>query len=135
MLRPFSTLPILLFLAACGPGSGAPSSGEPACEAPPATPVTVQRPSFTEGEYAVELERWGISADGTNAEATTDGINAAIRWAAAQGFQRVRLPAGTYLVGKRLHDHYTGGIELVSDMALFLDDGAVVRMVPNETWA
>jgi len=131
-------LPLVLvpLLAACAGSDGAVAAGPDEALCAPRLPErpTVRRPTFADGEYVVDLERWGISADGTNAEATTDGINAAIRWAAEQGMPHVRLPAGTYLIGKRLYDHYTGGIELVSGLALHLD-GATLRIVPNETWA
>lgn len=54
--------------------------------------------------YIVELTRWGISNTGTAPLQTTQGINNAFKWAFQQGYNYVRLPAGTYLVGK-------GGIE------------------------
>lgn len=122
---------LALFTLACDGGSGVTLE----CDPPLPDRPTVMRPSFAEREYLVELDRWGISADGTNAEATTDGINEAIRWAQGEGYGRVRLPAGTYLIGKRLYDHYTGGIELVDDIALMMDDETVLQIVPNDTWA
>lgn len=122
---------LLLLLTACGTDATSPGT----CAFPLPERPRVQRPVFAEGEYVIEAARWGIRTDGTEAEATTDGINEAIRWAAAEGYQRVRLPGGHYLIGKRLYDHYTGGIELVDDMALMMDDDTVLQIVPNETWA
>ncbi|MEK3725223.1 right-handed parallel beta-helix repeat-containing protein [Paenibacillus sp. FSL H8-0034] len=50
--------------------------------------------------YVIELARWGISNNGLNPLATTQGINNALIWANQNGFTTVKLPAGTYMVGK-----------------------------------
>lgn len=62
-------------------------------------------------------------------------INEAIAWAASEGFGRIRLPTGRYRIGKRLHDHYTGGIVMLDGTVLVMDDATVLQMAPNETWA
>lgn len=50
--------------------------------------------------YVIDLPKWGISNDGTNALATTRGINEALVWAKENGYTYVKLPAGIYTVGK-----------------------------------
>ena len=66
--------------------------------------------------------------------ARTDGLNQAIAWAAENGYARVRLPTGTYLVGTKQSDVYWGGIELESSVALVMDDETVIQMAPTDTW-
>ncbi len=46
---------------------------------------------------------------------------------------KVRLPAGTYLIGKHESNQYTSGIEIQSNIALVMDD-AVLQMAPTNTW-
>ena len=48
--------------------------------------------------YLLELDRWNVNNDGTNAENTTTGINEALIWASEQDYKEVVLPTGTYLI-------------------------------------
>lgn len=48
--------------------------------------------------FGVNLRKYGISSDGTNAEATTSGINRALSDAIAGGYSSVVFPYGTYLI-------------------------------------
>ncbi|OXM85198.1 pectin lyase [Paenibacillus rigui] len=48
--------------------------------------------------YAIELDRWGIQNNGTDAETTTRGINDALVWAKSAGYNHVVLRGGTYLI-------------------------------------
>lgn len=50
------------------------------------------------GSYLLELTRWNVKNDGTDAVNTSKGINNALLWAAQQGFGEVVLPNGLYLV-------------------------------------
>lgn len=50
--------------------------------------------------YIVELTRWGISSNGTNAIATTGGLNSAFTWARDNKYGVVIVPPGTYLIDK-----------------------------------
>lgn len=84
--------------------------------------------------YGIELSRWNIANNATNAEATTDGLNAAIAWAHENNFGTVRIPAGHYRVGKKTNDQYTEAIKLPGNIALVLDDAATIEMAPNDTW-
>lgn len=54
--------------------------------------------------YIIELSRWGISNDGSNPSTTTKGINDALVWANQNGYTYVKLPAGTYTVGKGIKE-------------------------------
>ena len=46
------------------------------------------------GTYVLELERWNVKNDGTDADNTSKGINNALLWASQQGFIEVVLPQG-----------------------------------------
>ena len=46
------------------------------------------------GTYVLELERWNVKNDGTDADNTSKGINNALLWASQQGFIEVVLPRG-----------------------------------------
>ena len=48
--------------------------------------------------YTLELEKFGIRNDGTEAEATSKGINAALQHAKTAGANKIVFPAGTYLI-------------------------------------
>jgi len=52
------------------------------------------------GVYFLDLSRWSVKNNGTNAVATTKGINDALTWASGQGYIEVILPRGTYLIDK-----------------------------------
>lgn len=55
--------------------------------------------------YTIELERFGISNDGTNATDTTIGINNATAYAQENGYDGVIFPEGTYLIdGAKVYD-------------------------------
>jgi len=85
-------------------------------------------------EYIIDLERWDISNNGTQAVATTDNLQAAIDWAVEQGFNQVVIPDGNYLIGKFGNAIYQRGIELHDDMALILSANTVIEMAPNDKW-
>ncbi len=48
--------------------------------------------------YVLELDKWIVKNDGTDAVNTTKGINNALEWASQQGFTEVVLPKGIYLI-------------------------------------
>ena len=50
------------------------------------------------GSYLLELSRWNVKNDGTNAVTTSAGINNALSWAATEGFAELVLPNGVYLI-------------------------------------
>jgi hypothetical protein len=93
---------------------------------PNALPASSGSNSSTEiPTYSIELTRWGISNDGTNPIETTLGINNALIWANQNGYVKVKLPQGTYLVDK------DSNINLVSDMHFQLDEHALIRKETN----
>ncbi|AOW12733.1 hypothetical protein LPB72_17110 [Hydrogenophaga crassostreae] len=94
----------------------------------------VVKPTIPTSSYTLEPWRWGVASNASNATATTDGMQAAIDWASSQGIGQFRVPAGEYLLGKIQTYNYAGGIKLPSNMALVLEPGAVLRMVPNDRW-
>ena len=78
----------LLFAAGCSDESTTPGGG--ALPGPTAPPLPAEPALGSGGEYLVEIDRWGISADGTNPTETTDRLNQAIAWAAENGYARAR---------------------------------------------
>lgn len=82
--------------------------------------------------YLLELGRWGIYNDETHSEETTRGFNAALKWAHENGYKKVAVPAGTYLISKGTKEgDENARINMVSDMTLLLDDKAVIEKEPN----
>jgi len=95
--------------------------------------------SFADGEeYLIDVEQWQISTTKTNPIETTVRIQAAIDDAVAKGFEKIKLPAGDYLIGKPLEsgavDIYYQGIELPSNVQFTLDNDARIYMDPNDKW-
>ncbi|WP_203258731.1 right-handed parallel beta-helix repeat-containing protein [Hyunsoonleella ulvae] len=84
--------------------------------------------------YIIELERWDIPNNRTEAVKTTDNLQAAIDWAIAEGYGIIRLPKGHYLIGKYGNDIYQAGITLDDNVAFLLDENAVIEMAPNNKW-
>lgn len=81
--------------------------------------------------YLIELNRWGISNDGTNPNTTTSGINNAIVWAVQNGYNYIKLPAGLYMVPKGTSDgDKTATIQLQSNMTLDLT-GCTIQKETN----
>lgn len=74
--------------------------------------------------YTVELERWGIKNNKTDAVNTSKGINNALTWASEQGFAEVILPKGIYLIDEN------NPVEPQSFMTLNLN-GATLRIRDN----
>ena len=85
------------------------------------------------GIYTIENARFGIDSTGGNARATTDGINAALRWAKEQGFTIVKFEKGTYMIQCKWRNRYiapTDGILVPSGLTLDLN-GSTFMMEPN----
>src|SRR5690606_5564281 len=83
-------------------------------------------------EYMIELDRWDIPNNRTSPEKTTDNLQAAIDWAVSEGYGRIHLPAGHYLIGKYGNDIYQAGIELKSNMAFLLEKVANIIIVSHK---
>ena len=91
-------------------------------------------PVMGSNQYVIDLVRWGINNNGQLPGQTIDSLQAAIDWAVAVGYDNIKLPAGTYMVGKKGNNIYTGGIELHSNMVFELDARAGIQMAPHDKW-
>ncbi len=79
--------------------------------------------------YTIENARFGISNTNEDARATTDGINAALRWAQEQGITHVRFETGTYLIQCNWRNRYkapTDGILVPAGLTLDLGDSEFI---------
>jgi len=84
-----------------------------------------EKVSGSPSHYLVELERWGIRNDGTDASGTTAGINLMLLWASAQQIHAVYLPSGSYMVSK------DSQINMVANMLWELPDDAIIQKETN----
>jgi len=101
----------------------------------PVRTFEVQLPAFAEvREHTIDVVQWEIPTNGTDADKTTLNLQAAIDNAHEQGFNRVILPAGEYLVGKPGNAVYHGGIEIRDNTEWVLSEGAVIQMQTNDKW-
>ena len=93
--------------------------------------------------YTIDLEKYNISNDNTNATNTTKGINQALVDAKSAGYKIVQLPKGHYAIdtsvkndivlsdGTNTWTHHRQGITMQSDMELILED-SILQMIPCE---
>ncbi len=85
-------------------------------------------------EYTIDLVQWDIPNDGTNAIKTTANLQAAIDWAHQEGYQKVTLPNGQYLVGEDVNDNYQGGIEIHDNTEFVFSPEAILEIDTNNKW-
>ncbi|SEL21945.1 parallel beta-helix repeat (two copies) [Aquimarina amphilecti] len=85
-------------------------------------------------EYIIDLDQWDIPNNRTDAIKTTTNLQAAIDWAHQEGYRRVILPEGTYLIGESINDIYQGGIEIHGDTEFVFRPGAILEMATNNKW-
>jgi len=85
-------------------------------------------------EYVIDVDQWDIPNDGTSPEKTTINLQAAIDWAHSEGYSRVILPEGSYLVGRPVNEIYQGGIEIRDQTEFVFAAGAVIQMDTNNKW-
>jgi len=84
--------------------------------------------------YVINNKEFKISSDRTDAYATTAGINAAIANAKSEGYSKVKLTAGEYLIQCADNGRWvppTGGIFVPSDMTLDLT-GTKIYLEAND---
>lgn len=117
-----------------GGGTVHPIPGPDECAWEPGARPTAELPPEHTDEYVIDLAHWQIDNDRGDPVQTRTRINEAILWATDNGFDRIVLPAGTYLVGEPTNDAYAAGIELQGDMTFELLDGAVIEMATNDRW-
>ena len=65
----------------------------------PTPKITADLSKFTK-EYIIEREKFGIFNDGTHADETSKGLNAALQHAKTLGANRIVFPPGTYLIAE-----------------------------------
>lgn len=107
-----------------------PSEGECAWEV--GERPSAELPPEHSNTYTLELDRWMIDSNRGDPVETRQRMNEAIASAVADGFDRVVVPAGHYLVGELTNEIYSAGIELPGNMTLELADGAIIEMAPND---
>ncbi len=112
-----------------------PNPGEGDCAWSLGERPTAELPPEHDNEYTIELERWAIDNGRGDPVETRNRLNEAIAWAVGEGgFDKVVLPAGTYLIGEATNDIYAAGLSLPSNMTFELAEGAVIEMAPNDRW-
>ena len=117
-----------------GDGDGDDSGFDGECSPARADKPEITAPAVHSNEYLLDLETWEIADDGSDPIGTRAAFNDALAWAVDNGYDKVRVPAGTYLVGEKTTDNYSAGIEIPGSMTLAFDDGAIVQMAANDTW-
>lgn len=95
-------------------------------------------------DYVIELDKFNISDDNTNAQSTTIGINKALEYAKERGYKSVKLPKGHYAIDTSVTNpiilsdkenewtHNRSGVIMKSDMKLYMD-GATLEMIPTNS--
>lgn len=84
--------------------------------------------------FTIDNKQFNISANKTNARATTDSINAAIRKAKSEGFEKIKLTKGEYLISSNRNDRWgypKDGIFVPSNTILDLTDATLI-LEPND---
>ncbi|MCU6710289.1 right-handed parallel beta-helix repeat-containing protein [Paenibacillus sp. J5C_2022] len=82
--------------------------------------------------YVIDLNKFGIKNDGTAPQATRLGINNALLWAKAQGYNHIVLPGGTYLIDLDTSDiSKSAGIVMQSGMHFQLSPDTEIRLQGN----
>ena len=109
-----------------------PGSGE--CAWSPGERPTAELPPVHDNEYVIDLTQWQISNQGTDPVETRTRLNEAIKWAKDNGYDKIVIPPGSYLVGEATSAAYQAGIDLQGDMTLELSAGTVIKMAPNDRW-
>lgn len=86
--------------------------------------ATADLSKFTK-EYVIDLKKFGISNDGTNAEQTSKGLNAALQEARESRDNRIVFPKGTYLISENdpvIFNHEDTVVDL---------NGSILKINPN----
>ena len=132
---------VLIFNTSCSHddsdanGTSTPDQEDLDAEGLPIRLFSAQLPQIpTANEYTIELDRWDIPNTNSDAAKTTANLQAAIDWAHDEGYTRVVLPAGEYLVGEDINDIYYGGIDIFGDTEFVFSEGAVLAIDTNDKW-
>lgn len=88
--------------------------------------------------YTLEVEKYDVRWDGTEAAMTTRGINRAIYEAAEAGYSEVEIPKGNYLIDAvnrlAVKPEEGAGIRVPSHMTLILHPKAELIVEPNSSY-
>lgn len=89
--------------------------------------------------YTLEVEKYGICSDGTEADVTTAGFNQALKNASEAGICEIDIPRGDYLIDGVNKDSANkpeerAGIIVPSNMTLNLHPEAIFRVEPNSSF-
>ncbi|GAA3620728.1 right-handed parallel beta-helix repeat-containing protein [Flavivirga jejuensis] len=84
--------------------------------------------------YTIDVIEWDIPNNGTDAIKTTANLQAAIDYAHGEGFGKVILPEGIFLVGEEGNDIYQAGIDIYENTEFVFSEGAILRMDTNNKW-
>ena len=97
-------------------------------------------------DYIIELDRFGIENDNSNATKTTEGINKALEYAKNEGYKIVKLPEGHYAIDTSVispivlsdgKDEWTDnrkGIVMQSDINLILTDTVLQAIATDDPY-
>jgi len=99
-----------------------------------AIPGSERASAQTEKTYRLGPAGFGIYTDGTHPVETTKGLNDALQRAHEQGYNKFIIPPGTYMIKKGVkgQPNLDARINMVPDMTLELEDGAVLMKEPND---
>src|SRR5690606_18185379 len=81
--------------------------------------------------YLIELDRFNISNTRSLPAESTKGINDAISWAKAEGYNHVILPSGSYLL--RMDPGNLAAIRMQSGIHFELDEECVIEIEANSS--
>ena len=84
--------------------------------------------------YIIQLQEYGIYADGTNPEETTKGINDALIFCSEHGIKYVKFPKGIYAIDVATSVEKKHGIIIPSDIYVDFNDSEIVEE-PNDKFA
>jgi len=57
-----------------------------------------------------------------------------LSWAQQEGYSKVTLPKGNFLVGKDVNEIYQGGIEIYGNTEFVFSEGTVLEIETNNKW-
>ncbi|MDO5968248.1 right-handed parallel beta-helix repeat-containing protein [Flavivirga aquimarina] len=84
--------------------------------------------------YTIDVIEWDIPNNSTDAIKTTANLQAAIDYAHDEGYGKVILPEGTFLVGEEGNDIYQAGIDIYENTEFVFSEGAILKMDTNDKW-
>lgn len=87
-----------------------------------------------DSEYVIDLNHFDIPSNRSEPVKTTNNLQAAINWASEQGYGRIIVPNGHYLIGRYGNSVYQAGISLPANTEFVLSPNTVIEMDTNDKW-